>query len=139
MTVKAAARLPHSKLEGDFGQGFVGQVGGAGLSCQHEVGPFDGGVGDADGFGGERFGAAGIGIAEEDAIHGARSDHAVFRELAGDGHHHGVATAVEMNLDGIDVEFGQTVSENPLELWRRIPCNRLPREEWSVHDSRRVE
>src|SRR5215469_12163347 len=77
------------------------------FSCQHQGRPFRCGVRDADGFGGKRFGPAGVGVAKEDAFHGAGCQQSIFRELTGDGHHHGVATAIEANLDGIDAECRQ--------------------------------
>ena len=47
---------------------------------------------------------------------GLRGDHAIFGVLAGDGHEHGVAAAVDADFDGVDVEFG----EQFLEIFQRF-------------------
>ena len=87
-------------------QGFCVWIAGEDLG-----GPFGGCLGEADGFAGEGFGAAGIGVAKEDAVEGLRGGEAIYCELAGDGHEHGMAAAIEADLKGIGVEFGEQLLE----------------------------
>ena len=73
--------------------------------------PFGGGSGESDGFAGEGFRAAGIGVAKEDAVERLRCGQTILCELARNGHEHGMPAAIEAYFDRIDIELGQELVE----------------------------
>src|ERR1700676_641305 len=106
----AAPRLASISI-GDGRESFGGEFAGAGLAGENQFGPCDANFGEADGFASERFGAARIGVAEEDAIQRLSGGDARLGVKAGSGHEHRVAAAVDANFDGSDIEFGQQLLE----------------------------
>src|SRR5271170_2722553 len=96
-----------NKLICDSGESFLCEFFCAGLAGQDEVGPFGANLGQAHGFAGQRFWAAGIVAAEIDAVHGMGCDDAISCVLARGRHEHGMAAAIDADFYGVDVEFGE--------------------------------
>src|SRR5882762_2420845 len=105
-------KLPQRSASGGGGcQSLFSQLSRAGLSGEEEFGPLRAGFRKADGFAGEGFGAAGIGVAEKNAVHGMGGEEAVLRVVTGHGHEHGMAAAVDAHFHGIDLEFRHQILE----------------------------
>ena len=86
-------------------QSLLYQFSRAGFAGEDEVQPLGTDVGETYRFAGERFRAAGVGVPKENAVHRMGCGDAILRVLAGCGHEHRVAAAVDANLDGINVEL----------------------------------
>src|SRR5207245_10612039 len=92
--------LWRSRLQGSFGEIFS-----TGLSGKDKLGPLGAGFRKADSFAGEGFGPAGIGVAEENAIHRVRRGETGLCILAGNRHVHGMAAAENADFDRVHIEF----------------------------------
>src|SRR6266478_5551653 len=88
-------------------QSLLRQVSCSGLAGENKFCPLCANFREADGFAGKRFRSAGIRIAKENALHRMGRRRARLGVMAGDGHEHWMATAVDAHFHGVHVEFGK--------------------------------